>query len=277
VRVFVLGSGSSGNSLVIESDGARVVIDAGINPTAASEILRALGTELFVLSERGRGASENGGPIGVVVTHEHGDHIAKLPPMLRALRAPAFLHAGILAPRVRARFDVRPYGPGVPVRLGPFEIEAFEVPHDARQMALRIRAGGRMFGLATDLGLVPAGLSQFLGECDTVLVESNHCPSLLEAGPYPFHLKRRVRGGRGHLANEQTAELVRRFSGTRVARVLLGHLSRVNNTPDLALSVVRARAGGIPVDVIPHGSPCTFEVRASRTAITARQLELPFA
>jgi hypothetical protein len=127
----------------------------------------------------------------------------------------------------------------------------------------------------TDLGAWTDDLVEFLGHCDAALIEANYCPDMLEWGPYPEHLKRRVRGPLGHLANDQTAALVARLQRSRLGRVYLGHLSRSNNTPDRALEVVRTRAGSLPVEVIPHAVPRAFTVEAGRPHL--RQLALPFA
>ena len=269
VRVFVLGSGSSGNCLVVEADGERLVLDAGMGPTRATERMRALGADL-VTSQA---------PLGLFVTHDHGDHAAHALPIARALRAPFHAHAGIAAPRARSRLEVRSYTPGRPVPLGPFLVEALPIPHDAPQVAFRVSAGGRRFGIATDLGHVTRELRAFLAGCDVVFLESNYCPRMLETGPYPLHLKRRVAGPIGHLANEQTAELARSLEDTRVARLVLVHLSRTNNTPERALEVVSSRAHRLKVEALPHGRPHRFDVAAGeggRAFAGAEQLSLSF-
>jgi phosphoribosyl 1,2-cyclic phosphodiesterase len=266
VRVFVLGTGSTGNCVVVEADGARLVLDAGLNPTQSTRSMRTLGGDLF------------GGPtLGVLVTHHHGDHIAQLLPMARALRAPAYLHRGIVAQRARQRVEVREYVPGTPARVGPFEIESLFVPHDAPQVAVRVSAGPRRFGMATDLGTVKEDLVQFLGACDLALVEANFCPKMLSEGPYPPRIQDRVRGPFGHLANEQTAELARKLQGRRIGRLVLGHVSRSNNTPERALAVVAARCTRLPVDVIPHGGARVYDVTARPMYVGLDQLALPFA
>src|SRR5690606_24605997 len=99
------------------------------------------------------------------------------------------------------------------------------------------------FGYVTDAGHVPRDLPAFLGACDLALIEANYCPELLHLGPYPPRLKRRVSGGSGHLANHEAAELASVLRSSRVRKLLLGHVSRANNTPDRALLAVQARAG----------------------------------
>jgi len=270
MRVYFLGSGSTGNLTVVEAEGARIVLDAGVNPTQAVLRMRQLGADLFDHSF--------GTALGIVVSHEHGDHFAQAQPLSRALRAPLYLHGGTVAPALRRRCEVIGYEPGSAFTIGPFTIEAMVVPHDAVQVALRVSAGGRAFAMATDLGHVPPGFARFVGEADLAMVEANYCPRMLAEGPYPPSLKRRVGGAHGHLANEQTARLASELSRSRLARLLLGHLSRVNNSPDRAAGVVRERAGRLPVEALPHGVARVFDVVAGRpvSGYAPIQLALPF-
>ena len=262
MRVFVLGSGSSGNGLVIDAHGSRVLIDAGIGPKVAARRMRELGCDLF---PRGVDA--------VVLTHHHGDHCSHAEPLARALRVPLYMHPGISASRVRARWDVREYRAGVPFRAGGFEVCALVVPHDAPQVALAVTSDeGVRFGVATDLGHAPASLAPFLGACDAALLEANYCPALLAVGPYPEHLRRRIRGGFGHLSNEQTADLAALLVGSRLGKLYLGHISRSNNSPERALSVVKPRCRGFDVEAVPHGSS-----RAIDVVRTGRLRALPHA
>ena len=267
MRVFVLGSGSSGNCLVVESDGERLVLDAGMGPSRATERMRALGADLVT----------SRAPLGLFVTHDHGDHAAHALPIARALRAPLHLHPGIAAPRARSRLEVRSYMPGRPVPLGPFVVEALPIPHDAPQVAFRVTAGGRRFAIATDLGQATRELRAFLAACDVVFLESNYCPELLQTGPYPPRLKTRVAGPLGHLANDQAADLARALEDTRVARLVLVHLSRTNNSAARALDVVSSRVRRLPVDVLDHGVPHRFDVvSGGRGMVGAEQLALGF-
>lgn len=250
MRVYVLGSGSSGNALLVESGETRVLVDAGVGPRAAAARMRALGISDVRLD-------------AVVATHEHGDHFAHVDPLARAFGATVHLHDGIRAERVRRRFAVARYEIGRVFHVGSIAIEARIVPHDAPQVALRLDDGKHALGVATDIGRVTPSLVGLLASCDAVLVEANHCPEMLAAGPYPARLKRRVAGGLGHLSNEQTAELARRLAGSRVGRMWLGHLSKVNNTPERALEVVGSAARGLDVEVLPHGAISALDVRRS--------------
>jgi phosphoribosyl 1,2-cyclic phosphodiesterase len=267
MRVWLFSSGSSGNAAIVEAAGGRLLVDAGLGPKTIAARMRSLGGELF---PRGVDA--------VVVTHQHGDHIAHLEPLARALRVPLFLHRGIRASRVQQRYEVRPYATGGGFTVGPFHVESYPIPHDAPQVALRVSAGGASFGLATDLGHVPRGLAEFLGACDEVLLEANYCPDMMREGPYPPNLQRRVTGDFGHLANEQTAVLAAALVSTRVRKLWLGHLSKINNTPERALAGVRAMVRDLPVEVIPHGESKVLDVRPAPARGWRKpvQMALPF-
>src|ERR1035438_445208 len=312
VRVFVLGSGSSGNCLVVEAEGERLVLDAGMGPTRAIERMRSLGADLVT----------SRAPLGLFVTHDHGDHAAHALPIARALRAPLYAHAGIHLDRGAKRVQVVAYVPGRPVVLGPFTVETLVIPHDAPQIALRVSAGGHRFGIATDLGHVTRELRALLRGCDLVMLESNHCPELLETGPhprrrkqrgrgpaaaprhdpppaplggchrvmlesthcpelletgpYPRRLKQRVGGPLGHLANAQAADLAGALEDTRVSRLVLAHLSRTNNTPDRALSTVASRLRRLPVEALLQGESRRLDVTGSRRVAHAEQLGFSF-
>jgi phosphoribosyl 1,2-cyclic phosphodiesterase len=266
VRVYVLSSGSSGNATIIEADGARVLVDAGIGPKKAVRAMRALGGEIF---PRGVDA--------IVITHHHGDHMAHLEQLARASNAPLYLHAGISAPQARKKFEVCPYEAGAHFQVGALTVRTLPIPHDAPQVAVSIHSATHAFGIVTDLGHAPRALVKFLGECDAALLEANYCHDLLHSGPYPMHLKTRVSGDFGHLSNDQTAELAQRLVGTRLGRLYLCHLSRANNSPARALWGVREMAPEIESSVIAHGEPHLLEVTVSHPVRRrAEQLSLSF-
>ncbi len=276
MRIFVLGSGSTGNCLLIEAEGERLVLDAGLGVGRAVERMRMLGGDLVTSAP----------PLGVFVTHGHGDHAGHALPIARALRAPLFAHEHVAIERARRRVDVRAYAPRRPLVLGPFLVEAIALPHDAAQVALRVSAGGCGIALATDLGHTTREIRAFLARSDMVFLESNYCPAMLDVGPYPARLKSRVAGPLGHLSNEQAADVVASLEGTRASRVVLVHLSRTNNSPERALDVVTSRGAGragVSVEVLPHGEARRFDVAVgARTARGSfrrpnRQLRFSFA
>jgi phosphoribosyl 1,2-cyclic phosphodiesterase len=297
MRVYVLGSGSSGNALLVESCGTRVLIEAGVAPRSIATRLLELGIEL-----------RRGDLHGIIATHHHGDHFGHADKIANAFSAPLYLHPGLDPPPIRSRTrrdpedEIPPSGPlsvsspaststpgqtpsstTTPVevrryeisrafRIGQLTITTTQVPHDCTQIAIRVDDGRASFGVATDVGRVTPSLVSLLDECDAALVEANHCTEMLAFSEYPDVVKRRVGGGYGHLSNAQTAELAARLVGSRLARLWLGHLSRSNNTPARALEVVATRARRIDVDVIPATSPVALHVRSTKPY----QLGLPF-
>jgi phosphoribosyl 1,2-cyclic phosphodiesterase len=265
VRAFVLGTGSSGNALLVDTGDARILVDAGVGPRKLEARLASLGTAL-----------RPGDLTGIVPTHVHGDHFAHAARLARVLRAPLFLHPGIdrsLLGDVPHQLDLRSYEPGRAFRIGEAELVAEHVPHDAPHVALRIATRDHALGVAVDIGRVTRELASLLAACDVALVEANHCSELLAVGDYPAHLKRRLASGYGHLSNAQAAELALRVSGSRLGRIYLCHLSRENNTPERARDVVASAARRIAVEVLPHGAVCKLDVRRARPL----QLALPFA
>lgn len=258
VRVFVLGSGSSGNALLVESCGTRVLVEAGVAPRTVASRLAELGVPL----------GEVGTELhGIVATHQHGDHFGHADKLASTFGAPLHVHGGIAIERESERYEI-----GRPFRIGALTITTVQVPHDAAQVAVRIDDGASAFGVATDVGRVTPGLVALLGECDAALVEANHCSEMLAFSEYPDVVKRRVGGGWGHLSNAQTAELAGRLVGSRLARLWLGHLSQSNNTPARALETVATRARRIDVEVLPAASPVALDVQTTRPY----QLGLPF-
>lgn len=260
MRVYVLGSGSSGNALLVEAKGTRVLLEAGLGPRVVAARLLALGVTL------GPGELD-----GIVATHEHGDHFGHAAQLATAFGAPLYLHAGIPSPS-GASLAVRRYPIGRPLELGALTLTAVQVPHDVMQVALRLDDGGRAFGVATDVGRVTGGLVELLADCDAALVEANHCSEMLAFSDYPDVVKRRVGGGLGHLSNAQTADLAARLVGSRLGRLWLGHLSRSNNSPARALETVAERARRIEVAVVMDDAPIALDVRPGRP----HQLGLPF-
>lgn len=261
MRVVVLGTGSSGNAVFVATEGARLLVDAGIGPRQLEARFEALGEAVPDRLD------------AIVATHEHGDHFGQAERLARRFRAPVYAHDGILAPRVRRKVEVRRYEPGVSFRVGDVEITPERVPHDVPQVAIRLATPKAALGVATDVGHVTPTLVRLLAGCDAVVVEANHCRELLATGPYPPRLKARVAGPLGHLSNDECRELAARLVGSRVSKLFLAHLSRTNNTPALARETVADGAHGMTVEALEHGSSRAFSVASGRPF----QLGLPFA
>lgn len=267
MRVTILASGSGGNATLVQAGGTRLLVDAGVGP----EVLRSRMQAVF-----GRPLEVD----AIVTTHAHGDHVGKLLPCAKRLGARVYSSAATqrrLGPLDGVSTVV--YGPSTPFDVGAIRVEPMPIPHDAPQVALVFAHRAARAAIVTDLGHVPANLAQHLEGCQLVLLESNHDLDMLERGPYPASLKRRVASRLGHLSNEQAAELARRL-GPEVSDLVLMHLSRKNNTPGRALAVVRAALAGRPVRVrvADQDAPLDLEVRSSAAfprGVHEGQLALP--
>ena len=238
LRVFA--SGSSGNCLLLSSGSTHILIDAGISKRRIEQSLAQSG-----LSMREIG--------GVLITHEHSDHISGLKMLIKHCAPP------IYAPRTVANRlrGCLPEAEGllhvIPVNeaftIGALTVTAFHTPHDTDEsVGYRVEGEG-IFALATDMGHVTEEVFSALSGADTVLIESNHDEEMLRYGPYPVYLKRRILSDRGHLSNACCAQLSRKLALGGTRRIILGHLSRENNTPALALSAARESTAGLPVEL----------------------------
>jgi phosphoribosyl 1,2-cyclic phosphodiesterase len=231
VRITILGSGSGGNALLVESGTTSVLVDAGLSYRQLVQRFAAIGRE---------------GPHGIsalIVTHSHADHAAhastyaaRLGCFVRA--TDATMRSLRLGPSARAEA----FAIGEPFRVGDIKIHSRKVPHDAPQVALMFETKLTTLGLVTDLGHVPKGLLPFVSECEVLLLESNHDPEMLAEGPYPEALKRRIRGSLGHLSNAQAGDVLACL-GHAPACLVLMHLSETNNSHALARRSAEAALG----------------------------------
>lgn len=230
MRVTILGSGSEGNALLLESGATAIVVDAGLSH-------RKLVARLATLGRRAPDVS------AVIITHSHADHAANASVYAARWGCPIRATAATLkSVKLRGSVESLPFVTGRRFRVGDISVDSRSIPHDAPQVALVFETVAARIGLVTDLGHVPKGLARFLGGCDTLLLESNHDPEMLRTGPYPAALKRRVAGTLGHLSNEQAGDLLADLSHTPT-RVVLMHLSETNNSLRLARCSAEAALG----------------------------------
>jgi len=251
LRFCSLGSGSTGNATLIEARGAlrttRLLVDCGLT-------LRELTRRL---AERGVAPAQVD---AVFITHEHSDHVGCAGALARRHGLRIVTSAGTWAaaggrgaPAVVAR-------DGEPIVIGDIELRPFAVPHDAAEpLQLTLSDGAQRLGIVTDLGHVSAAVWSRLAGCAALLLECNHDSQLLADGPYPLFLKRRIGGGRGHLANAVSARLLDECRHAGLKHVVAAHLSQTNNRPALAAATLAAvlgtRADDIVVADAQAGSP----------------------
>lgn len=257
MRIAILGSGSRGNALVVESDGRRLLLDAGFSCRELERRMELVGIEPHTIS-------------ALVVTHEHSDHIRGADRFVRRHRIPLYATAGTLEAGTRspdadrsgrglgpeALAAARPIVSGVPVEVAGFQLEPFAVPHDAAEpvgVTVEDSAGHRL-GLAADLGERSRLAWARLTELDFLVLETNHDLGMLRAGPYPWVLKQRVAGRHGHLSNRDAADGIPELVCDRLRWVVCYHLSQTNNAPELAAEAV--------------GEALAVEGSAARVALT---------
>lgn len=240
MKLSVYASGSSGNCLLLSSGSTHILIDAGISKR------RIEGS----LAQSGLSMREIG---GVLITHEHSDHISGLKMLLKYYALPVYAPRTV-ANRLRGCLpEAEPYLRVIPVNesftIGDLTVTAFHTPHDTDEsVGYRVQSGG-VFALATDMGHVTEEVLNALSGADAVLIESNHDEEMLRYGPYPVYLKRRILSDSGHLSNACCAELARALALGGTKQIILGHLSRENNSPALAMQAARESTAGLPVEL----------------------------
>jgi phosphoribosyl 1,2-cyclic phosphodiesterase len=229
VKLSLLASGSKGNALLIVSGHSRLLIDAGLS---AREICRRLAIEGVAPEEL----------TGIVVTHEHVDHVRGLGVLSRRFNLPIYLHHEIAAPIADLYRPVRvnEFETGNDLPVGEMVVRAFPVTHDAvATVGFTITGAAGKVGCATDLGIATRLVAEELRDCRCLVLESNHDDGMLRDGPYPWHLKQRIKSTHGHLSNHDSAALLESLCWPGLEAVCLAHLSDTNNLPQLAAAAAQ--------------------------------------
>jgi phosphoribosyl 1,2-cyclic phosphodiesterase len=232
ITAIALQSGSNGNCIYIEADGVKLLFDAGINGKQAEVRLAAHGRDIRKVD-------------AVIISHDHGDHVRHAGVYQRKYGLPLYVTEKTYETAVKKHplgklDDVRSFRSDGTLQFGGVSVEAFSTPHDAADgAAFVVSANSKRLGIMTDLGHVFDGLPELIGSLDAVFLESNYDPTMLESGPYPTFLKKRIRGLEGHISNREAAELLEAAAGSRMKWACLSHLSEQNNTPSLTLRTHR--------------------------------------
>lgn len=245
-RIISLYSGSSGNSFLIMTDQAKLLIDAGKSTRALTRALGEVGVSLNEID-------------AVFITHDHHDHIGALPVLLKS--CPLAVHAvEATAQVITSELDedlhhcLCRHTPLYSETVGNVKVTSFITPHDSRFSVgyrMEITHGDKTacIGYATDLGYVTEDVRGALLGCESVVLESNHDRDMLLTGPYPRHLKERIWSRYGHLANDDCAALVAELAEHGLKHLMLAHLSEHNNLPQLAYNETLMALGGAHVSV----------------------------
>ena len=238
-----LYSGSSGNSLFVSSNSTKVLIDAGLSG-------KRIQSALDIIAEDPQKIA------GIMVTHEHSDHIHGVGVLSRRFDLPVYANQKTWEAMMKdlgkiAEHNVKIFDFEKPFIIQDLHIEAFKTSHDAADSAgFVISDGKKRLGIATDSGIITPEMRSALCGCDLVVLESNHDVSMLEAGSYPFYLKQRIKSDFGHLSNETAGDLALALVEKGTRRLVLAHLSQENNYPLLAYETTARilTAAGVVVD-----------------------------
>lgn len=241
MRLCSLYSGSSGNCIFVGSENANLLIDVGVSTKKVVEALHSIDVKPEEID-------------GILITHEHSDHIGGLGVFLRKYNIPVFGTSKTLDAvsqyKSLGKVDLSLFNsirPEESFLINDTYVKAISTWHDAVDpVCYTVTDGNKKISVATDLGDFDSHIVDSLKGADAMLIEANHDIRMLEVGPYPFHLKQRIKGKYGHLSNERGGQLVRELLNEHIKGIYLGHLSKENNYPDLAFEAVKGELLGNP-------------------------------
>lgn len=234
MKFICLGSGSSGNCYYINADGYGIIIDMGIGLRGLKKHFRDYGLNMGQINS-------------ILVTHDHTDHVKSVGALSQDFHVPVYtsqeVHNGmdrncLMTKKIKAE-EKKVITHHVPFQLGPFVVTSFPVPHDSSgNNGYLIEYGQVAFCLITDAGEITADMVPYVARANNLVIEANYDAAMLQNGPYPNFLKRRIASNTGHLCNETTAEGLANHLSPNANRVWLCHLSEENNHPELARKTV---------------------------------------
>lgn len=254
MKITTLGSGSKGNSLLLQTGEVRILIDAGLSYTDMLARLDAIFETPSSIT-------------AIVITHTHADHVRSVRRLSDSFKIPVYAtEESFRAPNMKKVKRKTPIAMNERFKIRDIEFQPIPLSHDCDPtLAFTVEAEGRRFGIATDLGQVTDNLRRGFQGCHSMLIEFNHDRKMLEEGPYSFFLKQRVGGNLGHLSNDQAMDLLRSLLHSELKHLTLGHLSETNNRPDIAMEcaekVLRGEGLETVISVAPqHGVGMTVSV-----------------
>jgi phosphoribosyl 1,2-cyclic phosphodiesterase len=252
VQLTILGSGSGGNCAYLETAETRILIDAGFSGRQIRQRLAGLGRSPETLH-------------GILITHEHTDHVQGLASLCAKLRLPIYcnrLTQEAIQAQTRTAFEFRIFSTGATFEVRDLTVETFTVPHDASDpVAFVVRTAGGNIGFLTDLGHATRLVVERVRAANVLLLETNHDLKLLQEDTRrPWSIKQRILSRHGHLSNDAAADVVEQVASPTLRHLYLGHLSRDCNRPELAYRVVSQRlekigAGHVRVESTSQNIP----------------------
>lgn len=261
MRLQCIASGSSGNSIYVGDEATHLLVDCGISKKRIVEGLDSLGINLSYLH-------------GILITHEHSDHIAGLKTILKACPTNVYATKGTLKELSRKGYlenlpeeYLHPIERDSFFTVGDLRVRAVTVSHDAAEPCAYTFEDPekKKVGIITDLGTFDERIVEAYRNVNAILVEANHDVRMLEVGPYPYMLKQRILGNRGHMSNDTCAKFLNQILHANLKEILLGHLSKENNLEEIAYETVR-----LGIEFGDRGfEPSQFRIRvASRDCLS---------
>ena len=233
MQLYSIASGSSGNCIYLGEEDGGILIDAGISRKRIVTGLERKGLSLDDIK-------------AIFITHEHSDHISGLGPVLRKNPIPVYATADTVS-AIWEKTNMNNISPELfhsirpeeEIEAGEMLVRPFSISHDAVDpVCYTVVKQGKRAAVATDMGCFDDTIIRVLGQCDSVLIEANHDINMLQVGPYPYSLKMRILGNKGHLSDTSCADLIKEILHKDLKHLVLGHLSRENNFPQLAYRTV---------------------------------------
>lgn len=234
-----LNSGSNGNCYYIGNQEEAILVDAGISCRETERRMKRLGLSMAKVK-------------AIFISHEHSDHVNGMSVLSAKYHLPVYITPRTLSnsPVSREVYAARSFEAHQPVHIGSLSVTPFPKHHDADDPHSFIIGNGQVtIGVFTDIGVVCEEVIRYFRQCHAIFLEANYDEQMLEQGRYPYFLKKRIRGGQGHLSNAQALELFTTHRPDFMSHVLLSHLSRDNNAPELARGLFAQQAGGVHIAV----------------------------
>ena len=235
MKLCSIASGSSGNCVYVGERNSHILVDAGISGKRIEAGLAGIGVHPSALS-------------GILITHEHTDHTQGVGVLARKYKVPLYGTVETLHAMMKGKSNIgkveesllRSITPDIPFQIGEITVQPFSTSHDASNpVCYTFEANGHKAAMATDLGMYDDYIVEHLQDAELLYLEANHDENMLLVGSYPYYLKQRILGKRGHLSNDTAARLVTTLLHPNLKSVALAHLSKENNLPELAYETVR--------------------------------------
>jgi phosphoribosyl 1,2-cyclic phosphodiesterase len=262
VFIASLNSGSNANCYYAGNSSEAVLIDAGLSCRETEKRMKQLGLDMGKVK-------------GIFISHEHADHISGITVLSRKYHLPVYITDTTFR---NGQLDIedsrlRGFHHAKPVRIGSLNITPFRKSHDAADPhSFMISCMGVNVGVITDIGYACKRVIKYFSQCHAAFLETNYCDTMLSNGSYPFHLKRRISSDQGHLSNDQALELFVNYRSPNLRLLILSHLSKNNNRPELVESIFRPHAGNTQVVVASRYHP-TGVFTLEETALPVKKIQ----